>query len=472
MNIEDLHQQVHAALRGWQKVTVSEDDLLADLLIVKQARSELDHDSPAMLRLATNNVLLAALDELAQQDPDSARLLRERFVDNDTLQMVANRLNVSSYSVSRLQFDAIRQLASIIFNREKAVRDKRVQMVESRLQPPTYSRLFGVDKTIDQLYDKLTNSPLAWVLVLVGIGGIGKTAIADAVTRRTIQALEFEEIYWIRLTHQSLSGESVSPEVTFEQFITDLAANILPDGGSNVPKRRLAEVRHVLRTHRYLVVVDNLETMADTAYLLEQLAALVNPSRFLVTTRLKPPAQAIAQTVSITELDEADSIALLKYRAEEIGVTELSMATEADFKAILTVTGGNPLALKLVVSLLDFWTLPQILNDFKDNNLERVGGMYKKIYRQAWQTLSEEARQLLRAMPLVGEPGAETDYLKVISGLSDDALWPALYELQSRSLVEVRGGMREKRYGIHRLTNTFLQTEIIRWFDNGTGDDE
>jgi hypothetical protein len=40
---------------------------------------------------------------------------------------------------------------------------------------------------------------------------------------------------------------------------------------------------------------------------------------------------------------------------------------------------------------------------------------------------------------------------------------PALTELVKRSLVDVRGTLVEPRYAIHRLTETFLLTEVIKW---------
>ena len=66
-------------------------------------------------------------------------------------------------------------------------------------------------------------------------------------------------------------------------------------------------------------------------------------------------------------------------------------------------------------------------------------------------------------MPLVAESGGTPDYLRALSGLAEAQLWPALQELRNRSLLEVRGTAVEKQYGIHRLTETFLQTEIIHW---------
>jgi hypothetical protein len=66
-------------------------------------------------------------------------------------------------------------------------------------------------------------------------------------------------------------------------------------------------------------------------------------------------------------------------------------------------------------------------------------------------------------MPLISAAGALPAQLAAISGLVEHDLWPAIQELQQRSLLEMRGTLGERRYGIHQLTRTFLHTEIIRW---------
>ena len=82
---------------------------------------------------------------------------------------------------------------------------------------------------------------------------------------------------------------------------------------------------------------------------------------------------------------------------------------------------------------------------------------------EAWQKLTPEGQALLQAMPLVAEPGAKPEQMRAISDLPEKGFWPAVTELFSRSLLEARGNIQERRYGIHRLTETFLRTEIIHW---------
>jgi len=66
-------------------------------------------------------------------------------------------------------------------------------------------------------------------------------------------------------------------------------------------------------------------------------------------------------------------------------------------------------------------------------------------------------------MPLIAEAGALPEQMRAISNLSEERFWPAVSELISRSLLEIKGTIHERRYGIHRLTETFLRTEIIGW---------
>lgn len=70
---------------------------------------------PTRLRRATNELLLAGLTTLAEQDERSASILRARFLDAAKAQAVASRLNLSRDSVNRLQSAAETRLAEILW---------------------------------------------------------------------------------------------------------------------------------------------------------------------------------------------------------------------------------------------------------------------------------------------------------------------------------------------------------------------
>lgn len=467
---DDLAPLIHAALRSWYSTENNSHDLMDGLLLVQEQRGELPGTSSATTRrLATNRLLLEALEELEQQEQDSARVLRLRFADDNTLLAVAHQMNVSEHTVSRMQRSAINRLAEILYSREMAARQARVQSIESQLPPSSYTHLIGLGPAEEHLLEKLVDAAGPHVVVIVGIGGIGKTSLADAIARRVARLFQFDGIIWLRSEPQTMSGRSLAPTLTFESLITELAGKLGLDT-SGAPDQRLVQVRQRLKYQPYLVVIDNLETDAETAYLLNHLNDLADPSRFLLTTRIRPAPQATVYHFLVGELAFEHASELVRQHAQDIGIDLPTATRDEDSKAIYDIVGGNPLALKLVVSQLDLLPLSQVNEGLISSRPGPIEDLYRHIYWQSWKLLSPEARSLLQAMPLVGEAGGQPDYLQAISKLSDDRFWPALHELHTRSLLEVRGTIQEKRYGVHRLTETFLRTEIIHWPEEGEVD--
>lgn len=458
---------VHAALKAWHKTGGTAENLLEELLLVHESRAALAGDnSPTRLRLATNQVLQDAIDELARQDELAAQVLRLRFPEDNTLLMVAYRVNRGVDAVNRIQRQAIESLAGILAAHENALRESRALAIEAQLPPPTYSQLFGFSGIVDEIGDWLLAEESPWVLAIVGIGGIGKTALADALVRRTIGRFRFANVIWLRVNPQTMSGRSDSPQLSFEILVSQLAGRLgLSKGGPAEQLLRL--VRGKLKEEPHLVVIDNVESDAETAFLVAHLNDLAQPGKFLLTSRPRLPEGAALYQYAMSELDREDSLALLRYHARELGVAAVTGAADEQLEAVYGLTGGNPLALKLVVSLLDLLPLSQVLEGLAHSRPGPIEDLYRYIYWQSWQMLSENGRRLLQAMPMLAESGGRADYLAVISGLDEAAVWPALHELRSRSLIEVQGTLEEKRYGLHRLTETFLRTEIIDWPEEG-----
>jgi hypothetical protein len=107
--------------------------------------------------------------------------------------------------------------------------------------------------------------------------------------------------------------------------------------------------------------------------------------------------------------------------------------------------------------------MKQVLEWLQQAHSEHARELYRFIYRQIWQSLPESSRQVLIAMPLA--KGGRRQDIKRSSKVDEAALSQALEQLNTRSLVEIiHSTLDEPRYDIHRLTESFLQTEIFnKW---------
>jgi hypothetical protein len=324
--------------------------------------------------------------------------------------------------------------------------------------PADYTQLFGTDDISRQLFTHLQQPDSPWVIAVVGIGGIGKTALADRVARQIIQHFVYEQVIWLQV--DPLPGRL--PSETLDKLLTQLAEKLCLHLSSPVStEQRDSQLRQTLKSAAYLIVIDNLESETDVAFMSDVLNDLANPSKFLLTSRVRLPASASILSLFLAELSLADAAALIRHQAQTVGLPDLVEAPQDELRKIYEVTGGNPLAIKLVVGLTAVYPLPRILADLKEARTREIAELYHHIYWQVWHSLSPHSQTLLEMMPMTAGIGTKPEQLQVMSGLEEGRLWSAISELVNRSLLEVRGTAWERRYTIHRLTESFLYSTTV-----------
>lgn len=457
-----LQEDIHKALKCWHDAGPISDSL-DYLQLFRQAKL----DRAGNARRATNEILLDALETLAAEHENSANLLRQHFLDGMLMHAIANRLNIGQSTAYRKQQEALHQLARIIQAKEAQASDAYQTSLEKRLRLPPEADLFGVEEKFEALLEHLSSAKTAWLISIEGLGGIGKTALANAVVRHSELISRFHDMAWVSAKQKDfLPGlgleEKSSPALTVETLIDALLEQFDPAASPHrsPQEKKLALIR-LLKQAPYLIVIDNLETMADYEALLPLLWEMSNPSKVLLTSRHSLREYPNVFCVTLAALDRADTFRLIKHEANLRGLSILARASNSQLERIYEVVGGNPLALKLVVGQTAFLPLTQVLDNLKEARGKSITDLYTHIYWQAWQMMADASRQTLLIMPVT--QAGTLNQLLALSRLDPAELQEALQQLATLSLLQVEGDLDERRYSIHRLTETFLLSEAISW---------
>ncbi len=469
LSLSPLKKAVHVALKHWHAAEDPSKPTLASLLLVQERQRKLGLQTPAALRLATNETLLAGLTQLEQQQPQAAQILQKRFHDGETILRVSTLLGLSVDQVKHKQREALQRLAEILLGMETAAREALIRQQGAQLEAQSYTRLFGVDALSDRLLALLTTAVSPWVITLVGIGGIGKTSLANHTARRAIRRFYYDEVVWLKIHNLAQPRPPLTgPEQTFQRLISQLGRQLLPALPRSTPHDELLRhLRPLLKNQAHLIIVDNLELPADTSYMLAELLGLTQPSRFLLTARTPPADHAGSLSLTLPELSAADSVALIQHYAGEIGFAEAATASFADLLPIYEAVGGNPFALKQLVNLGKRRPLPPLLATLHEKPLIAGEAIYQRVLRETWLTLSDDAKAILAIMPLAAEGGMDPEQIAVLSRLPEARMWPAINELLGRSLLEIRSSqIWERFYGIHRLTELFVRSLLGKGGDD------
>jgi hypothetical protein len=454
------------ALRLWHGGETLRWPLARLRLGLQMMNNEAAHSSLAEAGLAAQNrtILSQGLNMLQSIAPEAEDLLRQRFEHRRDVLAVANSLNVAESSLYYRQRQAVNQLTEILIQlEEQASADWRERM-RARLELQSYAELVGVDERRAKLAQALMSEENHFIVSIDGLGGIGKTALADQVTRDVIRTTRFDEIAWITAKHTHLSTlgrlqvESGRPALTFPMLIDKLIAQFeLPEHTSNSQLQQERLVKQFLRERACLIVIDNLETVADYRSLLPELRKWQRPGKFLLTSRLRLLDEPGVFSLSLTELSATDAFKLIHLEARRTGFMALAEATDADLQQIYDAVGGNPLALKLIIGQLRFHSLPHVLERFAQSKSTETGeGLFDYIYSEIWESLPDESKMTLLALTQAGETGFNLDHLVAVSSLPEATVDQCLQELILLSLVDLKGSLFERRYSLHRLTEVFL----------------
>jgi hypothetical protein len=419
----------------------------------------------------TSDVLEADF-KLSDAELNAWSALYHRYLSPCTLSVekLAKSAHVSPRHFRRLVEDGLQRLVELLRRAEmNAISAQKATFLRRYIPQPDYVRLFGVQELVERLQSWLMAPQEPAFISIEGMGGIGKTTLARETACCLADCGHFASICWISARQEWLNRQGVlkpcaTPERTLEDVVARLAAQLGQDHLIGLPAAdKLNALTPILRASPHLIVVDNLETIEDHAQLVSALQPLSGLTRFLITSRHSLTQIPYARILSVPPLTPSDSQALLTSELRRQGKgNEISFAEMAE---IYQLAGGLPLALILIAAQITRLPLPNVLNNLRRAEHGNPEVLYTYLYRRSWQLLEDPARRLLLSTLDIAPEGETLDWLRSMSGLTLPEFDFALDQLVNTSLLEVAGPLSIPIYRVHRLTTTFLQTNILAEWD-------
>lgn len=330
---------------------------------------------------------------------------------------------------------------------------------------PRRAPFFGRNEEMSTVLRALSPEHRTWGVLVDGIGGIGKSALAVEAAYRCKEQGLFDAFIFVSAKQDILDPQGIrelKPAVrTLEEFLNE-TAHVLGQTGiaqlAGEGKRRA--LLDALRSVRALLVYDNLETLTkeDQEATAEFLRELSQGCKAIITGRRRGGEGAVWLRLGKLEWGAARAIIESEMERDPRLAGKLRSAGETRWQELYDATGGSPLSLMHTLGLmrvravLTFDGALELLRGNRDPDLQKF------IFQEARRELTINDQVALRALSFF-VPSAGFEAWMEVANLSRNALETTIDRLRALSLVDVLAG--EERYALHPLTRNFVRDELL-----------
>ncbi|WP_236142304.1 NB-ARC domain-containing protein [Nostoc sp. CMAA1605] len=404
---------------------------------------------------------------------------------------IAEKLNISQPAVRKRLGESYRKLGI------EGGGNKKIQNLKEKL----YAQYQGIDKNVISSQedwgeavdvegfrgrDREIHELEEWIVgddalrcrlvAILGMGGIGKTVIAAKIAKQ-VQP-EFDYLIW----------RSLRNAPPLEEILTQIL-RLLPIDAEDYAKvsenDKIVLLIEFLRKHRYLIILDNVESVLRSGegktqewageyepgyenygYLFKKVAEASHKSCLLLTSREKPKEVAALEgknlPVKVLQLSSLDLA-----EAREIMLDKGCNCTDEQLVQLVTKYSGNPLALKIVATTVyDLFSnnLTEFIKEIEESNA--VYGDIRILLDTQFKRLSDLEKQVMYRLAIHREYVSLAQLKNDLRNTDADSnILEVVESLLRRSLIE-----KEANASRFRQQSVVMEYVTKRYIEQFTSD--
>lgn len=339
--------------------------------------------------------------------------------------------------------------------------------------PADTTPFIGREKELAQLQAILVDSKIR-LLTLIGIGGIGKTRLALAAARQTVEGPDSspfpDGVYFVPLSPLTQSAE-IAPALA-------LSVGFVP-GKEERPGQQLIEF---LKSKRLLLIIDNVEHLLDfeSITLFGDILRFAPGVKLLATSRVRIGVSG-EQIYSLDGLDlpsnelshgiSTEASNLPSYGSAVALFAEAARRSNPAFyldnsnidaiASICRLVGGMPLGIEMAAGWTELLSPIAILQEIEKNlnflvstqtDIPMRQASLKAVYESSWQFLTDEEKNVLAQLTVFPD-SFDRHAAEAIAGAS----LLILLSLANKSWLQPAG---DNRFRIHELLRQYAALEL------------
>ena len=308
------------------------------------------------------------------------------------------------------------------------------------------AHLVGRGAEVARVAASLTEDGRGAVVAIVGMGGVGKTALAAALAGQ-LRGDFPDGVLWGRVATDEPMDILQSWAVAYDRDLSKIAS----------PAARAAAMRSLLADKQALIVLDDVVAGRPIDLLLPGAAACP----VLITTRDR--AEVALYTTDIVDLRELPAQNSVEMLAQVLGADAVA-ADRVAAEELCELLGGLPLAVEIAAQRVvasPRRDLARMVRSLHTASARLAHGISNRSVRTSfsvsWEALHVPLQQTFAAMGLFGGRSFAADAIAAVCGCELDDALDQLDLLVTLSMLKFAG---DERYVQHRLLADFAQEKL------------